>query len=358
MTSLDIARQRLFNQHLAAAPFEKPHEVVDCLVAVQSQDYAGAKWALGLRLPQDAHDADVDRAFNAGSILRTHVLRPTWHFVTPADIRWLLALTAPRVHAVNAHRYHELELDSATLKRSHRVLSKALRDGKLLTRDELRAALQQAKIAADGQRLAYIVMSAELDGLICSGPRRGKQFTYALLDTRAPSARALEHDEALAELARRYFVSRGPATVQDFAKWSGLTSADAKRGLEAVKDQLQHEPLNGNDYWFTSSASAAQRASPTAYLLSVYDEYLSSYKDRSAINDAETGVKLFMMGNALTYVVVVDGQIVGTWKRALGKDEVIIRIEYLSRMTQAQTRAVAIAAQRYGEFLQKSVVLA
>ncbi len=267
MASLDIARQRLLNQRLAASPFEKPADVVNWLVAVQSQDYFGAKWALGLRL-HDAHDADIDREFNAGSILRTHMLRPTWHFVTPADIRWLLALTAPRVHAANAAMYRKLELDSATLKRGHKALIKALRDGQHLTRDELRAALQTAGIAADnGQRLAYIVMSAELDALICSGPRRGKQFTYALLDERVPPGKTLKREEALAKLAQRYFASHGPATVQDFAKWSGLRSVDAKHGLEAVKDQLQHETLNDEDYWFAASGRA--RPADIAYRLLV-----------------------------------------------------------------------------------------
>ena len=227
MAHLDIAQQRLIKQRLAADHFEKPAEVVDWLVAVQAQDYAGAKWALGLRL-HDAHDADLDRAFNAGSILRTHVMRPTWHFVTPIDIRWLLTLTAPRVHAANAHRYRELELDDATLKRSRKVLTKTLQGGQHLTREELGEALENAGIAeAKGQRLAYMVMAAELDGLICSGPRRGKQFTYALLEERVQPGATLTHDEALATFTRRYFTGHGPATVQDFAKWSGLTIADA-----------------------------------------------------------------------------------------------------------------------------------
>ena len=359
MTSLDIPHRRLLNQHIAAAPFEKPAEVVSWLVAVQSQDYAGAKWSLGLRLRHDTHDTDVDRAFNEGSILRTHVMRPTWHFVTPADIRWLLALTSPRVHAANATMYRRLELDSASLKRSHKALTKALRGGRQLTRDELRGVLEMAGIAAkSGQRLAYIVMHAELDGLICSGPRRGKQFTYALLEERVPATRTLIPAEALIELAQRYFVGRGPATVQDFAKWSGLTIADARRGLEAVKDQLQRETLNGEEYWLAPWVASTPAASPSAYLLSVYDEYISSYKDRSAINDAEVGLKLFTMGAALSYIVVVDGQIVGTWRRTLNKDTVSIQIDYLSRVTKAQRRAVAVAAQRYGEFLEKRVVIA
>jgi len=356
MSPLDIAYQRLLNQCLVADPFEKPREVVDWLVAVQSQDYAGAKWALGLRL-QDAHDADIERAFNAGDILRTHVMRPTWHFVAPADIRWLLALTAPRVHAANATMYGRLELDNATVKRSHKTLTKVLQGGQQLTREELSAALEKAGIAAKGQRLAYIVMHAELDGLICSGPRRGKQFTYALLDERIPSVKALNPAEALANFAQRYFTSHGPASVQDFAKWSGLTVADAGRGLEAIKDQLQHEVLNGYDYWFAPNQALAPAASPTAYLLSIFDEYLIGYKDRSMIAQPEVAAKLFTMGNVLTTVVVIDGRIVGSWRRVLGKDVVTITIDYFARVTKAQQRAVAVAAQKYGEFLEKPVTL-
>jgi Winged helix DNA-binding domain len=354
---IDIAQQRLFNQHLTQTPFTKPREVVDWLVAVQAQDYFGAKWALGLRL-RDAHDADIDRAFNAGSILRTHVMRPTWHFVTPIDIRWLLALTAPRVHAVNAHRYRELELDEATLKRGHNALTKALRGDRHLTREDLSEAIEKAGISeAKGQRLAYLVMHAELDGLICSGPRRGKQFTYALLEERVPPTAALTRDESLAELTRRYFGSHGPATVQDFAKWSGLSSVDAKRGLDMIGTQLLHETLNDAEYWFSSSIAPTKLASPAAYLLSVYDEYLIGYHDRSLIAKPEIIAKLFTMGNALTAVVVVDGQIVSSWRRTLDKGTVTVELNPFRRLTKAEQGAVAAAAQRYGEFLNLPVIL-
>lgn len=358
MSPINIAQQRLINQHIGVAPFETPHEVVKWLVAVQAQDYFGAKWALGLRL-QDTHDADIERAFNEGAILRTHVLRPTWHFITPADIRWLLALTAPRVHAVNDTMYRKLELDTALFKRSHAALKKALRGGQQLTREELRGALEKAGIAADnGQRLAYIVMQAELEGLICSGARRGKQFTYALLEERVPPVRTLTRDEALVELTRRYFVSHGPATVQDLAKWSGLTITDATRGLEVVKDQLQHEVIDDEDYWFSPPTSSATLVSPTAYLLSVYDEYITGYKDRSMIGEPEIIAKLFTMGNAFTYIIVVDGQIVGTWRRTLQKDAVVIETNLFTALTKSQNRAVAAAAQRYGEFLERTAILA
>jgi len=357
MTRFDIACHRLRNQRISAAPLKHPSEVVGWLVAVQAQDYAGAKWALGLRM-QNAADEDVDRALAEGSILRTHLMRPTWHFVTPADIRWMLALTAPRVHAINATLYRKMELDHATLEHYHAVLAEALQGGKQLTREEIREVLLKAGIAPlDGLRLAYVLMSAELDGVICSGARRGKQFTYALLDERAPQARTLDGEEALAELVRRYYLSRGPATVQDFSKWSGLTVADASRGLEAVKGQFEHEAVGGQTYWFSTSAPSGSDGSPRAFLLSIYDEYISSYKDRSAIGEAEVRDKLKALGNALSYIIVVDGQIVGTWKRLLRKDAVVIDANLYTQLTEAENRAVAEAALRYGEFLKLPVVL-
>lgn len=352
----DIALLRLRQQRLSGIPFESPAAAAQALVAVQAQDYAGAKWALGLRL-EAARDADIDRVFNRGDILRTHVLRPTWHFVAPVDIRWLLALTASRVHAANAAMYRRLELDTATLKRCHKAIAKALRDGQHLTRKELSEALAKAGIAATGQRLAYVVMHAELERLICSGPRRGKQFTYALLEERVLPAAPLTRDASLAELTRRYFTSHGPATVQDFAKWSGLTTVDAKRGLGAAKDQLQCEEVKGSTYWFAPSASSSAGVSPTAYLLSVFDEYITGYKDRSMLGSPEVIAKLFTMGNALTYIIVIDGQIVGAWRRTLSKDAVNIETQFFTRLTQAQDRAIATAAQRYGEFVGKPVTL-
>jgi hypothetical protein len=357
MTNLDIAHQRLNNQRITGGTFERPEEVVLWLGAVQSQDFAGAKWALGLRM-QRAADSIVEKAFNEGDILRTHVMRPTWHFVTPADIRWMLALTAPRVHAVNASMYRRLELDQAIFSRSNAAIIKALQGGKQLTREELREVLQQAGITAEGVlQLAYLVMRAELDGIICSGPRRGKQFTYMLLDERAPHARTLERDEALAEFAQRYFVSRGPATVQDFAKWSGLTIADAGRGLEAVKAQLRQDVVDGQAYWLSTSALPVKDISPTAHLLSIYDEYVSGYKDRSAIGDKWVSAKLFALGNALAYIIVVDGRIVGSWRRTLQKSAVVIKMNIFTPLTEAEKQAVALAAQQYGAFLGLSVVM-
>lgn len=356
MTKLDIAHWRLHNQLIAQRTLEKPADVVQWLGAVQSQDYAAAKWAVGLRLQSATEDA-IEQACTEGAILRTHVMRPTWHFVSPADIRWLLALTAPRVNAVNAYYYRQQELDDAVFRCSNDVLIKALQGGKQLTRTELVSALQQASIAADNVlRFTLIVMRAELDGIICSGARRGKQFTYALLDERVPHVEPMDRDEALAEFARRYFTSHGPATLQDFVWWSGLSVAEAKTGLEVVKSQLMHEDVDGQTYWFALSTLPAKDLAQMAYLLPSFDEYTVGYKDRNAVFDTTHTNKLNAWGNILgSYTMVLDGQIVGTWKRTIKKDAVIIAQNPFTPLDEAETRAFAVAADRYGAFLERSV---
>ena len=337
MTRLDITHQRLHNQHISGAAFEKPEQVVEWLGAVQAQDYAAAKWALGLR-SNGITDAAIDQVFADGVILRTHVMRPTWHFVMPADIRWMLALTAPRVHALLAHYYRKLELDDAIIGRSNAALSSALQGGKQLTRAEIASVLQQAGIAADHLlRFTHLMMHAELDGVVCSGARRGKQFTYALLDERAPQAKILARDEALAELAKRYFISRGPATLKDYLWWSGLSAADAKAGLEMVKPQLDHEVIEDKAYWFATSMPVPKAPSPSVYLLPNYDEYIVGYTDRSASFDALHTEKLDARGNVLfNHTIVVDGQIVGTWKRTFRKGAVVLAPTPFAPLTDAE----------------------
>lgn len=348
---LDIPSYRLQNQRLSRNKLRSPSEVVRWLGAVQAQDYAGAKWALGLRT-LGLTDPDVDRAFMVGSILRTHVLRPTWHFVTPEDIRWLLLLTGPRVHAANAFMFRKLDLDASIIKKSYQVLEKVLRGNSYRTRNELGSFLEKAGILAQGPRLAYIVMSAELDGLICSGPRKGKQFTYALLDERVPTARILTREESLAELTRRYFATRGPATLHDFTWWSGLSMADAKAGIELVGPELLSEKIDGQIFWFPEATPPARETNPVAYLLPNYDEYFIGFKDRSAISKAarESGIK----GDDpafLAHIIILDGQVIGGWRRTLKKDLVMVEISLITQLRRNEEKAVARAAEQLGEFL-------
>jgi hypothetical protein len=210
MNTPDVVSQRVRNQKLSSSEFKRPAEVVRWLGAVQAQDFGAAKWALGLRM-RNATDAGIEAAFNEGQILRTHLLRPTWHFVAAEDIRWLLQLTAPRVNLRCGPNYRKYELDNAAFKRTNKVIARALQDGKHLTRAALKDALHRSGIVAgDTVRLAHILIRAELDAVVCSGPRVGKQFTYALLEERAPIAKTLSREEALAKLSQRYFTSHGP----------------------------------------------------------------------------------------------------------------------------------------------------
>src|SRR5262245_33488690 len=330
---------------------ERAADVVRWLVASQAQDFAGAKWALGLRTT-GAADADVERDFDRGRFLRTHMMRPTWHFVAPEDLRWMQALTAPRVDAVSAPRYRQLGLDAATFRETNALIGRALRGGQQLTRDELGLRLARAGIEAPtGERLAYIMMRAELDALVCSGARRGKQFTYALVDERVPRARALSREDALVELASRYFRSRGPATARDFAKWSGLAAADARRGLEAVRSSLRRDVVDGETYWSAEGAAPPRPRAPGAHLLSVYDEYFSSYRNRSAICDPAYAERLAGMDNGLGYVVLADGRIAGTWRRTIDRSAVGLQVTIFRRLSGPERRAVESAAARFHRFL-------
>ncbi|MCI0398089.1 MAG: winged helix DNA-binding domain-containing protein [Chloroflexi bacterium] len=354
---IDIARQRLHNQHLAGTPFAKPEEVVHWLGAVQAQDYAGAKWGLSQRTT-GAANAAIDKLFDDGIILRTHVMRPTWHFVLPADIRWLLALTGPRVHAANAHYYRQLELDGAVFSRSHALLAGALQGGKHLTRAELARVLQDGGIATGGLRLGYLIMHAELDAIICSGPRRGKQFTYALLDDRVRQTTTLARDEALAELTRRYFASHGPATSPDYAWWSGLPAAEAKAGLEMVKSHFTHETVDGKTYWFAAPLAAVEVKDPTIHLLPNFDEHFVAYKDHQPSLDPAVLNNLPPPEEALrAHIIVRNGLVIGGWQRTLQKNEVIVKPKLLIPLNTTGQTALKAAAEAYGRFLGLPVTL-
>jgi hypothetical protein len=353
-----VAQRRLLQQHLGAQPFTNVSQVVHWLGAVQAQDFAGAKWALGVRTTGTT-DAAVEAAFNSGKILRTHLLRPTWHFVTPDDIQWLLALTAPRVQALCAPHYRKVGLDTRLLARCNDILGRELEGGQHRTREALRDVFAQHDIETTGElRLGYLLMNAELEGVVCSGPRVGKQFTYALLAERTPRPKAFSRDESLATLVKRYFHSRGPATVHDCAKWSGLTVGDVRAGINAVQNELSEESIEGQNFWSSKSAPVPGETSgePRAFLLSVFDELLSSYKDRSALVNAAYGERLASMGNALTAIVVLDAQIIGTWKRLVKKDTVILTTDIPEPLSTQQQQAVSLAAEEYAAFLQLPLV--
>jgi hypothetical protein len=355
--SLDIVSYRLYYQHLSGNKISQAADVVRSLGAVQSQDFGGAKWAIGLR-SEGLTDHEVQRAFDDGAILRTHVLRPTWHFVAPEDIRWMLTLTAPRVRAQMAYYDRQLELDRPIVKKSNAALTKALQGGNHLTRSALQLVYENARIPTLGQRLGHFLMHAELDAIICSGPRRGKQFTYALLEERVPSVKAWVREESLAELVARYFLTRGPATLQDFAWWSGLTLADARHGMDMVRPQFASRSIDGQTYWFPESELPVHEKSPTAYLLPNYDEFFIGLKDRSAIGKVIEKAGIQKNDAALlSNIVILNGQVVGGWRRTLEKDKVRVETSLLIKLSRKEEQAVAAAAAQLGKFLGLSVLL-
>ncbi len=359
MTATDIVRLRLHNQHIARPNFEKPDDVVRWLGAVQAQDYLGSLWAIGLRMRQAA-EAAVEQAIAERAIIRTWPMRGTLHFVAPEDARWMLKLLTPRIIARNKQRLlRQFDLDDAAIAHSKDVVVNALQGGKRLTRTALYKALEAAHIPTANQRGLHISWWLAQEGVICFGARQGKQPTFVLLDEWAPAARTLERDEALAELARRYFASHGPATVQDFAWWSGLAAADARAGLELARPHLAHEDVDGRTYWLSPAAPAGEDGPPSAYLLPAYDEYTVGYADRSGVlgRTQARGVTLDSFA-VLGPTIVVDGQVVGTWKRTFDRGSAVVAPELVVSLAEAEAQALAAAIQRYSAFLGLPVALA
>jgi len=349
-----IAHLRLENQQIARHPCATPGQVVAWLGAVQAQDYPGALWSIGLRLP-DAIVADVEHAIAERAIVRTWPMRGTLHFVAAADVRWLLGLLTPRVIAGSARRRQQLELDDAVFARSREALRAALQGGRQLTRTALLQVLEEAKISTAGQRGYHILWRLAQDGVICFGPAAGKQQTFVLLDEWLPPSAPLDREAALAELARRYFSGHGPATLRDFIWWSGLTAADARAALELAKPALVHEVVDQDTYWLAANTQAGPREScrePEVQLLPGFDEYLLGYTDRSAVLDAARAAEIVPGNNGMfTPTVVVDGRIAGTWKRTITRRGVAVSVRPFSPLSEAGGLALTRAAERYGHFL-------
>ena len=351
-----IAERRLQNQCLMREQRPDAAGVVEWLGAVQAQEFHPATWALALRMPEGTVALEIGRAFDEGRILRTHVMRPTWHFVPPSDIRWMLELTAPRVHRIVAPYNRRLGLDAAVCTRAAAVVGRSLRDGRHLTRAEIRERLARAGLEFSSLQLAHVMLYAELEAIVCSGPRRDKQFTYALLAERAPRAARLSRDEALAELTRRYFRSHGPATVRDFVWWSGLTTADAKRGLEVVA--ARRDVAGDLTYWSLGEAPLRTARQRATRLLPVYDEYLVAYRDREAVPHGPPTIASRTSGPVtFQHALIVAGQVAGTWRTARTAHSQSVNVIPLRRLTEPERRGIAEAVARYQRFLDAPVTL-
>lgn len=352
---IDIAAQRLSNQHIIRPFREHPAALVARLGAVQAQEYPFAKWALGLRLAGSATDGRIETALERGEILRTHVMRPTWHFLAAPDIRWMLELTGPRVLRTMSSYFRSDGIDRTLLARSANLFERALGGGHHLTRADLGSCLKRVGISLTARQLYFVTMHAELDGLICSGRRRGHQGTYALLAERAGAQRALSGDEALAELTRRFFSSHGPATVRDFVWWSGLKTADARRGLDIVK--ARRVDLDDLTYWTFGGRPRSVARTGTVRLLPIYDEYFVAYRDRVAVPHGPPEIRKAAAVITFWHTLIVEGHAAGTWRTERTPGGTVVRVTALRRLSGGQRDLLKAEAVRYGRFLDTPVTL-
>lgn len=346
---MNIPTLRLHHQHITQPRLTQPEQVVAWLGGLQGQDYPGAKWSIALRMPS-ATEADVVQAFDTGKLVRTWPMRGTLHVVAAQDLRWMLMLTAPKNLTGSASRRRALALDDTTLARCRAVFTQALQGGKHLSREGMYAALAQAHIATTGPRGYHILWNCALHGLICLAATSDKEQNFALVEEWIAPTPAKTRDEALAELATRYFLSRGPATLQDFIWWSGLSAAEARSGLAAIQPRLVSEAVGRLTYWLPAD-SRSPKEKQNAFALPGFDEYLLGYKDRSAVLDAAHAGKVCPGGNGVfAATIVIDGRVVGTWKRVFKKAAIEITTTPFTHLGPADKQRFAKAVQRYGAF--------
>jgi hypothetical protein len=354
-----LAAQRLRAQRLSKSDQASPATVVAAFGAIQAQDLAGSRWAVGLRLREGAvTERDVETALDSGSLIRTHAMRGTWQLIAPEDVRWILALVGPRTLAKYRSRRQQLGLGPSVLKSCEAILRRGLQRERELTRADIRAALSRAKVPLKDEALSHVLMHAELTGIVCSGARRGKQSTHALLDARLPSqGKRLTGEEAAAELARRYLSTRGPAQVEDFSWWSGLPLTTCRAAFTSLTPRVTKESIDGRTYFALSTPPRRPESRALAHWVPAFDEYLVAYRDRSAMVLPEHALRVNGGGGMLNPCVLVNGRVVGLWKRALSRTRVHLTAHLFEPLSASEERLVTQAADRYAAFLGLEPVL-
>lgn len=356
MSSVHIPTLRLFNQKISNNHFDTPQALITHLGAVQAQDYPMSKWAFGARLP-NATDAGIEAALDAGELVRTHVLRPTWHIVSGQDVRWMLALTGKYIKATSLARDRELGIDSDLYTRTNDLIAKAVEGGKHLTREEVMQELEKGGVETNSSRAVHFMMNAELDGIVCNGVMRGKKQTYALLDEKVKPGLVLSREEALANLAGRYFTSHAPATLHDFQWWSGLPMSDVRVGLESIKGQLSSFQLEGKTYFMGESNQLAAAPETSVFFLPAFDEYTVSYKYRSTVFDPQWHKNAITSNGIFKPIIVHDGLVIGIWKRAIQKNKVVVEVEFFDPKDALEHGVIENAVAGFGKFLGLEVVV-
>ncbi len=346
-----IALARIQSQKLADGSEMSPKELTSWFGAIQAQDFSMNRFAISVRT--SLNDAAVLAAFDSGEIIRTHVLRPTWHLASKEDIGWMLELSAPYIKKLMASMNKSLNLAESIYQKCNDHLSDLLA-GKHLTREEIYAELNILGIETGNMRGLHILMNAELDRVICSGKMIGSKPTYALFSERVGKFASRSTDEALADLATRYFRSHGPATVKDFIWWSGLPAALGKKAVSIIESKMQSRNMDLETYHAFSFDDLAP--SGTILLLPAFDEYLIAYKNRSSAIETLFATKAFTRNGIFNPCIIWNGQVIGIWKRSIKKDDVIIEYEYFYPVDASIKKAVRLKAEEYASFVSKQLI--
>lgn len=355
MNLQDISNHRISNLKINHSGFDTAKQLVAWMGAMQAQDFLMAKWALGLRIP-NATENFVESAYNKGEIIRTHLMRPTWHFVSPDDVYWLLQLTSPRIKPILKSSNLKLELTNVVLNQCYRILENKLSGCQNLNRDELKRIFEKEAIKTDENRLSHIMMNAELDGLISSGPLRNNKLTYSLLEERVPYKKLLPREESLSELAKRYFSSHGPASLQDYVWWSGLSVSNAREGLEMNKSSLFSEQIEDETYWF-ADFEKKEIQQTGLHLLPAFDEILIAYRNRRAIIDDSINKKAILDNGIFRPIVVLNGLIIGIWSKKTKNNICTVEIQLFSKQRSEVQCDIENEVIKYQKYLNKNVQL-
>ncbi len=354
MNLKDVSVHRLINQNILATKTKTVRDVVFDMGAIQAQDYKMAKWAIGVRSPGST-ELDVDHAIDNVEIIRTHVLRPTWHFVSPEDLIWMRELTANKAKSLINSRDKALGLTKAIIDKSKNIIEQALSNGEHLTGEELACKLEKNRIDTGSYRAWHLFYKAELDGIICSGKNKNGKPTFALLDERVPISNKIIREEALFLLAKKYFTSHGPATIDDFSWWSGLSIKECRKAVEMNKNAFISEKIGTQTYFFSSSFSYTKTNNKKVFLLPAFDEFIIAYKNRSASLLPEQHKKTISNNGIFRPMIVVNGQITGIWKRTIQKDKVLIELNLFQSQSKEVKNLIKKEALKLGQFLNKKI---
>lgn len=356
MNYAEINHMRLHNQQIASSDFSTPKALLRWIGGMQAQDYEMAKWAVGVRL-RDGTREDIEHAIGNSHIIRTHLLRPTWHFVSEDHFPWLLELSRPRVLISIRSRQKQLGLTDDVVSRSNRIIKEILAENQPLLRSELLEQLEEAGFDNSDNRISHLLLRAELDGIICSGPSKGCRYTYRLMEGRLPEMSTFNGEEARMKLARLYLQSHGPATFEDFAWWSGLTKTSSKKAIQKLRPELMSEEIGGHKYWFFEKSAQAANIEQSVYLLPAFDEYVISYRKREMFISGEDKAKAISVNGIFRPVIVVNGEVKGIWKRTVQHHWVEVNLQFFENPGLKMEESAAREAEKFANFLGKNLKL-